>query len=483
MSTRTDTGRDTDLDAAVADLAERFRAALDPPERAGVDVEPAALRARIDEPLPEIGAPIEGLLGELVEKVGPGLTGTTGGRYLGYVIGGVLPAAAIAEAWADAVDQNPGLWTLSPAGVELDQVVVGWLFDLLDLPRGGGTITTGATVANTVCLAVARHAFGKRHGVDLKVDGVAALPPYAVYGSEELHFTNVKALRTLGLGSACVRTIPVDADFRMSAPALADAIERDRSAGVEPAVVIAHAGSVNTGACDPLPEIAAVCAEHGLWLHVDGAFGAFFRLSERTAPLVEGLDLADSVTVDGHKWLNVPNGTGFALLRDPALHLETFSNVAPAYLTQGLDVGVDEHQLGIEASRNWRGPAVWAALKSLGREGVAELVTRCCDLTQELVAMVESSPRLELTAPAPTCVACFRYRPEGWSEGAELDELNRSIQREVAAAGEIFATGAGLPNGFSQRACIVHWRTTRGDVEALVAAVEEAGSRLAAGPE
>jgi glutamate/tyrosine decarboxylase-like PLP-dependent enzyme len=262
----------------------------------------------------------------------------------------------------------------------------------------------------------------------------------------------------------------------MEAAALREAIERDRAAGVEPAIVIAQAGSVNTGASDPLDEIADVCAEHGLWLHVDGAFGAFFRLCERTAPLVTGMERADSLAVDGHKWLNVPNGVGFVLLRDAELHREAFAGSA-AYLTPG--EGRNLHELGIEASRSWRGACVWAALKQLGREGVAELVTRCCDLAQELAELVEASPRLELTAPAPTNVVCFRYRPAGWSDGPELDELNRRIQASVAGDGELFHTGAQLGNGFCQRAAIVSWRTTSDDVGALAEAVEAAGDRLA----
>ena len=198
--------------------------------------------------------------------------------------------------------------------------------------------------------------------------------------------------------------------------------------------MIAHAGSPNTGAADPLPEIADLCAEHGLWLHVDGAFGAFFRLCPRTAPLVVGLERADSVTVDGHKWLNLPNGIGFAFLRDAALHHETFAGTA-VYLTPALGAGADLHELGIEASRPWRGAATWAALKQLGRSGVEELVTRCCDLAVELGALVEASPRLELTAPVATCVTCFRYRPPELAEGEELDELNRRIQQRLARRG------------------------------------------------
>ena len=460
------------------DLAERLRAALEPPERAGIALAADEVRALVAEPLPEEPVPVETVLGELVERTRPGLVGTTSGGYVGYVTGGVLPAAALAQAWATAVDQNPGLWALGPAASELEHVVLGWLAELLELSPGGATFTSGAAGANVVGLAVARHWFGAKHGVDLNREGVRALPELAVYGSSELHFTDVKALRTLGLGSDCLRSIPVDDDYRFDVVALREAIERDRARDVEPAIVIAHAGSVNTGATDPLEELAAVRDEHGLWLHVDGAFGAFLRLFERTSGQVAGIELADSLAVDGHKWLNLPNGSGFAFLRDGGLHRAAFAGTA-AYLTRAARPGEDLHELGIEASRPWRGAAAWAALKSLGRTGVAELVTCCCLLAEELASLVEASPRLELTAPVPSCVVCFRYRPPRWEDGPELDELNRRIQQEVAAAGDVYPTGASLGSGFSLRACIVHWRTTKEHLRTLVEQVESAGDRIA----
>ncbi len=465
-----------EFDAAVRDFAERFRAALEPPAQAGVTLDAATLKARFDEPLPERGLPLESILGELEQRSRGGVAGATGGRYFGYVTGGALPAAAIVEAWTAAVDQNVGMWPLGPAAVELEQVTIRWLAELLEFPAGSGYFGSGATMANTIALAVARHWFGKRHGVDVMEQGVRGLPGLAVYGSEELHLSDLKALRTLGLGSGCVRRIPIDERYRMEVARLVEAIERDRAAGVEPAIVIAQAGSVNTGASDPLEELADVCAEHRLWLHVDGAFGAFFRLWGPAAALVRGMERADSLAVDAHKWLNVPNGVGFVLLRDAELHRETFAGSA-AYLTPG--AGENLHELGIEASRSWRGACVWAALKQLGREGVVELVSRCCELAQELAGLVEAGRSLELTAPAPTNVVCFRYRPAGWSEGEELDELNRRIQADVAGAGEVFHTGAQLRNGFCQRAAVVSWWTTSDDVRLLADAVTEAGDRLA----
>jgi glutamate/tyrosine decarboxylase-like PLP-dependent enzyme len=465
-----------DLDAAVADLAARFRRALDPPSRAAAELDAAQLRARFDEPLPEAGMPAELVLGELAERCDGGLAGSTGGRFFGFVTGAALPAAAIAEAWAAAADQNPGLWTLGPVGVEVEQVTVGWLADLLGYPRGSGYLTTGATMANLVGLAVARHWAGRRHGVDVREVGVWGLPRLGVYASDELHLSDLKALRTLGLGADCVRRVPIDESYAMRVEPLVEAIERDRAAGeLEPAIVIAQAGSVNTGASDPLDAIADVCAEHALWLHVDGAFGAFFRLYERTAPLVTGIERADSLACDGHKWLNVPNGCGFVLLRDADLHAEAFAGTA-AYLTPG--GGANLHELGPEASRSWRGACVWAALKQLGRQGMEELVTRCCDLAAELARRVDESPRLELCAPAPSNVVCFRYRPEGMADGPQLDELNEGIQARVAAEGEVFHTGARLGPGFCQRAAIVSWRTTSEDVAALADAVERAGEEL-----
>ena len=463
------------LDAAVDDLARRFRAALEPPAAAGVTLAPAELRARFAEPLPQRGQPLEGILAELEAKSRDGLAGGTGGRYFGYVTGGALPAAAIVEAWTAAVDQNVGMWPLGPAAVELELVTIGWLAELLEFPAESGYFGSGATMANTIALAVARHAFGTKHGVDVMQQGVRALPELAVYGSEELHLSDHKALRTLGLGSGCVRAIPIDERYAMRVGDLREAIRADRAAGVEPAIVIAQAGSVNTGACDPLAEIADVCRDEGLWLHVDGAFGAFYRLWEPAAALVAGMERADSLAVDAHKWLNVPNGAGFVLLRDAQLHRETFAGSA-AYLTPG--AGANLHELGIEASRSWRGASVWAALKQLGQEGVAEMVSRCCELAQELAALVEDSRHLELTAPAPTNVVCFRYRPEGWSDGPALDDLNRRIQAEVSAAADVFHTGAQLANGFCQRAAVVSWRTTSRDVHALRQAVVEAGLRL-----
>jgi aromatic-L-amino-acid decarboxylase len=458
---------DVDLDTAVDELARSFRAALGEPNRATAATDLRTLRERFREPLPSRGMPPHEVLKELEAKCEGGLAGGTGGRYFGYVTGGALPGAAIVEAWTAATDQNVGMWPLGPAAVELEQVTLEWLADLLEYPHGSGYFASGATMANTLGLAL---------GIDDAHAGVRALPPFAVYGSEELHLSDYKALRTLGLGSRCVRAIPIDDSYAMRIDELERAVAEDREREVAPLAVIAQAGSVNTGASDPIDEIADFCERERIWLHVDGAFGAFFRLCHRTRALAVGIERADSVAVDAHKWLNVPNGVGFMLTQHPDLHHRTFAGTAD-YLTP--DEGANLHELGIEASRSWRGACVWAALKEVGREGVAELVTRCCTLTAQLAAEVDAEPELELTAPAPSCVCCFRYRPRGAADGAALDDLNARIQAAIARDGDVFLTGAKLRNGFSLRTAIVSWRTRTQDVEALLDAVLRSGRSLA----
>ena len=321
--------------------------------------------------------------------------------------GAFSPASVLAHAWAGAVDQNPGLWALGPSATELELVVLDWLRDLLGLPPGSAVMTSGGAGANLICLAAAREAAARRCGVDIGRDGVRALPAVRVYGSTQMHFTNVKALRVLGLGTDCVRSLPVDDNYRLRPDRLDSAIRADLDAGVLPMAAIGAAGSPNTGASDPLREMAEVCRQHGVWLHVDAAFGAFFRLCQRTAALVDGIELADSVTVDGHKWLNLPTGTGFAFVRDPEIHRAAFIGSA-AYLTRSADAGADLHELGPEASRPFRAAAAWAALAHLGREGVTDLVTRCCDLARHLGRLVEQTPASSSWRRSQAA-SCFRY--------------------------------------------------------------------------
>jgi glutamate/tyrosine decarboxylase-like PLP-dependent enzyme len=305
----------------------------------------------------------------MLDRIGsPATMGMAGRRYFGFVIGGSLPAALAANWLAGAWDQCPGLFVSSPAGTVLEEVALGWLLDVLKLPAGcGGSFVTGATVANFTALAAARRAVLERVGWDVDADGLFGAPPIAVVVGEEAHPSLIKALGMLGLGRSRVVRVPVDGQGRMRAgeiPALGG-----------PAIVCLQAGNVNTGAFDPAAEICARAHVAGAWVHVDGAFGMWAAASPQYAHLVDGVAEADSWATDAHKWLNVPYDSGLAFVRDAAV-LKGAMSVTAAYLPQG---GHREpSQFTPELSRRARGVEIWAALKSLGRSGLAGLIERNC---------------------------------------------------------------------------------------------------------
>ena len=356
-----------DLLNRTAAIAARYLEGL---EHRGVAPTPQALAslAQLDEPMPGQPSDAAQVL-DLLDRIGsPATVGTAGRRYFGFVIGGSLPAALAANWLAGAWDQNPGLFTTSPIATVLEEVSLGWLLDVLKLPpESGGAFVTGATMANFTALAAARHAVLKRAGWDVEADGLFGAPPIQVVTGDEAHPSMIKALGMLGLGRSRVTRVPVDSQGRLRAAELPkiDA----------PAIVCMQAGNVNTGAFDPAAEICARAHASGAWVHVDGAFGLWAGASPRYAHLVEGVAAADSWATDAHKWLNVPYDSGLAFVRDAAA-LKSAMSVTAAYLPQG------EHrepsQYTPELSRRARGVEIWAALKSLGRVGLSDLIERTC---------------------------------------------------------------------------------------------------------
>ena len=322
----------------------------------------------LDEPLPEL--PMDaGCVLETLDRIGsPATTGMAGRRYFGFVIGGSLPAALAANWLAGAWDQCPGLYAASPIGAVLEEVSLGWLLDVLKLPAGSaGAFVTGATVANFTALAAARHALLARSGWDVEADGLFGAPPITVVVGAEVHPSLTKALGMLGLGRSRVVRVPVDEQGRIRAteiPSLSG-----------PAIICMQAGNVNTGAFDPAGEICERARSSGAWVHVDGAFGLWAAASPQLAHLVKGVSNADSWATDAHKWLNVPYDSGLAFVRDGAA-LKSAMSISAAYLPEG------EHRepshYTPELSRRARGVEIWAALKSLGRTGLSELIERNC---------------------------------------------------------------------------------------------------------
>jgi glutamate/tyrosine decarboxylase-like PLP-dependent enzyme len=364
-----------DLLSRTAEIAALYLETLD--ERGVAPTADALARlAELSEPLPEQPEAPTAVL-EMLDRIGsPATMGMAGRRYFGFVIGGSLPAALAANWLAGAWDQCPGLFTASPIGTVLEEISLGWLLDVLKLPAGsGGSFVTGATVANFTALAAARDAVLERAGWDVEADGLFGAPPVTVVVGDEVHPSLIKALGMLGLGRSRVVRVPVDDQGRMRAG------EIPRLGG--PAIVCMQAGNVNTGAFDPAAEICARAHEAGAWVHVDGAFGLWAAASAPHAHLVHGVADADSWATDAHKWLNVPYDSGLAFVRD-AMALKRAMSVSAAYLPQG------EHrepsQYTPELSRRARGVEIWAALRSLGRTGLSDLIERNCRLARRFAA-------------------------------------------------------------------------------------------------
>jgi glutamate/tyrosine decarboxylase-like PLP-dependent enzyme len=419
--------------------------------------------------LPEEGHGTLETVGDLLTIGVRTATHSSGPRFFHFVVGGSTPAAQAADWVTSLLDQVAGLWVASPFATRAETVVLCWLKDLFGLPASyGGVLTPSATFANLTGLACARYWWGRQQGVDVTADGLAGLPRMPVLSSGYVHPSSRKALQILGCGRDSVRVFARDDAGR------ADLAAMDRAlAGIDgPAVLIGNAGDVNTGDFDPIADLADLAERHGAWLHVDGAFGLFAAVSPRTAHLVAGVERADSVAADGHKWLNVPYESGFAFARDPEVLGLAFGGWNARYLEAEGDVDINYNSLGPESSRRARALPIWATLRAYGRQGHQAMVERHLDLAQRLGRLVEEAADLELLAPVQLCVGCFRYRPPGVPE-SKLDDLNQRLGAALLADGRVFV-GTTVYRGMTAlRPAIVNWRTTEADIDLLVSVVRE----------
>jgi glutamate/tyrosine decarboxylase-like PLP-dependent enzyme len=430
------------------------------PVRAAGD--PAGLRG----PLPEDGGDPAEVVAALAAAAAPGLVASAGPRYFGFVTGGALPAALAADWLTSAWDQNSALHVMSPAAATAETTVAAWVKELLGLPAGAAVgFTTGAQMANVTGLAAARGAVLARAGWDVEARGLIGAPALRVLAGGEAHSTLFNALRLIGLGRDTVVPVATDDQGRMRPGALAAALAQADG----PAIVCAQAGNVNSGACDPLEPIAAACREHGAWLHVDGAFGLWAAAAPARAHLVAGAAAADSWAVDAHKWLNVPYDSALAIVADPAPLRAAVSLVAP-YLTVAAEHERNGSDWSPEASRRARAFPLWAALRQLGRAGVAELVERHCRLAERMAARLGAAPGVVVLNEVALNQVLVRFGDD--------DAATEAVIAAVQAGGTCWLGGTRWHDVAAMRISVSGWPTTEADVDRSAEAILGAWSEV-----
>jgi aromatic-L-amino-acid/L-tryptophan decarboxylase len=436
--------------------------------------------ALFDEPLPETGQPIEDILAFVREHVLPRPMGNSHPRFFGFINATADPVGTVADYMASAM--NPNCWGGDHAAVHVEHRVIAWLAEILGLPaQSEGILASGGSMANFIALAAARRAMapGNVREDGVGGDGRARL---AVYASEQVHACVDKAVDLLGMGTRYLRKIPVDGDFRMRVDLLREAIAADRRAGLLPAVVVGTAGTVNTGAIDPLEELAALCAREGLWFHVDGAYGALAVTSPKLRPLFAGLERAQSVAADPHKWLYVPYEAGAALVPQKGRLSDAFRKF-PEYLASDPESPFPGPawfaERGPELSRGFKALKVWMGLKRHGRRGYAASIERDVALARFLADEVDRRDDFERLAPTVLSIANFRFRPADVPLADDaLDILNRRIVNRLVGEGNFFLAPTILRGRASLRVSITNFRTTEDDLRFLLDEAARVGRDL-----
>jgi glutamate/tyrosine decarboxylase-like PLP-dependent enzyme len=429
------------------------------------------LLERAGGPLPTDGEDPIVVIERLTRSIDAGLVATPGPRYFGFVIGGSVPAA-VAMDWLTAVwDQNAFSYASSPAAAAVEDIVAGWLVDLFGLAPGVSVgLTTGCTMANFTGLAAARHALLRGLGWNVETQGFREAPFFAVVTSAESHVSLFAALQMLGLGRDRAIRVPTDQQGRMRPEEL-----RSTLAGIGgPALVCAQAGNVNTGAFDPIVEIADCVHDAAGWLHVDGAFGLWAAASPRFRGLIRGIELADSLAVDCHKWLNVPYDSGLVFVRDREAHHAAMSSSA-AYYAPPQDLARDNHDWVPEASRRARGFAIYAALRSLGRRGIAEMIERCCTLARRMADRLSQGAGVEILNEVVLNQVLVRFLPRA---GGDADELTGQVIRAVQEEGTCWLGATSWRGMHAMRISVSNWSTSEHDIDLSARAILRCAARI-----
>ncbi|MEP6636825.1 MAG: aminotransferase class V-fold PLP-dependent enzyme [Acidobacteriota bacterium] len=427
-----------------------------------------SLRKQLGKPLANAGVPATQIIDELTADAAGGLLGSAGGRFFGWVIGGALPAAVAADWLASAWQQNAALYACSPAAAVVEETVGRWLKEILGLPsQASFALVTGCQMAHVTCLAAARHALLAKQGWDVERHGLFGAPAIRILSSSERHGSFERAVRLLGFGQSQIKLLPVDSDGQLLPAVLEEELAKDPTA---PTLVLLQAGDINIGAYDDFESLIPLAKKYDAWVHVDGAFGLWVAASRKLRYLVKGIETADSWATDGHKMLNVPFDSGFAFVADPEAHRASLS-IRAAYLTHDADAR-DQVDWNPEWSRRARGFPAYAALRQLGRDGLAQLIERCCRNAHSLVMRIGELDGAEVVWEPVINQGLVRFLDQ--KPGATEEDHDRRTDDVIAAilkTGEAFFGGTTWRGRRAMRVSVCNWRTSDADVERVVKAI------------
>lgn len=432
-------------------------------------VDHSLLRQRLGRALADDGVPAEQVIEELVADVDGGIIGSAGGRFFAWVMGGALPSAIAADWLTAAWDQNAAMCSSGPAAAVVEEVAGEWLKQILGLPRRSSfAFVTGCQMAHATCLAAARHFLLARRDWNVEEQGMSGAPAIRILSGDQRHASIDRAVRLLGFGTESIERLPTDSDGRLPADVLAAALEKNSSA---PAIVLLQAGEINIGAYDSFTTLIPIARQHQAWVHVDGAFGLWAAASPRFRHCVEGIELADSWATDGHKWLNVPFDSGYAFIAHPEAHRASMS-IRAAYLKHDPTVR-DQIDWNPDWSRRARGFSTYAALRELGRSGVAALIDRCSDHAREIVAGIGRLPGAEVLWEPVINQGLVRFLDRA---GRDHDRRTDEVIAAIVNTGEAFFGGTTWRGMRAMRVSVCNWRTSEEDVRRTIDAVSKASS-------
>jgi len=437
---------------------------------------PEQLEKLFDEPLPEKGIPLEEILARFRDDVAPNAMGVPSPRYFGQFNPTPLPIGVWADALSSMLNQNAGAWRNGPTSAMIEARVIRWLCDLLNYgPKSFGTLASGGSEANLIALKCARDSVA----AEIVNQGVRKAPgDLVIYASDQCHFSIDKSADILGLGREGVRKIPTDDRFHISLEMLRDAIARDRDAGLVPCCVVGVAGTTSSGAIDPLEELAAIARENGCWYHVDAAYGGPLAFSSQHRNQLRGIERADSITFDPHKWMFVPFSCGATLVSEGGHVLRKSFDMTPEYLKDGAEVEFDFFRYGQMGTRRFNSLKLWMAFKFMGREGYARTVERQIELTKYLAKQLDALGHFKRVGDVETAVCCFRFVPTPDLDGPSLDLLQQRLQQTIERSGEAWLTTTVLNGRRALRVNINSFLTEQSHIDDLIGLLSRSVSKL-----